>query len=80
MTYYLQTQHLLTNERAAKAIIHAVETGDDLKRLALGADAYEMITTKLSADLENYKNLKDVTTSTAFDDASKGKLAVPALV
>jgi NADP-dependent 3-hydroxy acid dehydrogenase YdfG len=67
-------------DKAARAMIHAVESGADLKKLALGADAYEMITTKLHADLESYKQMEGITTSTAFDDPAKGKLKLPALV
>lgn len=66
--------------KAAKAMIHAVEVGTPLPRLALGADAYEMITSKLQGDLDAYKQLKDLTVSMAFDDPSKGKLKMPALV
>ncbi len=86
MPVYLDLMQMMENSvfgdpsKAAKAMIHAVETGADLKKLALGADAYEMITTKLSVDLENYKQLEDISISTAFDDPANGKMKLPAIV
>jgi NAD(P)-dependent dehydrogenase (short-subunit alcohol dehydrogenase family) len=66
--------------KAAKAMIHGVESGAPITKLALGVDAYEMITSKLQGDLESYQKMKDVTVSTAFDDPTKGKVKIPALV
>jgi NADP-dependent 3-hydroxy acid dehydrogenase YdfG len=86
MPVYLGLKQLMENSvfgdpyKAARAMIHAVESGADLKKLALGVDAFEMITTKLHADLESYKHMEEITTSTAFDDPAKGKLKLPALV
>lgn len=67
-------------QRAAKAMIHAVESGSPIAKLALGADAYEAITAKLEDDLEGYHRLKDVTHTTAFDDPAKGRVKIPTLV
>ena len=66
--------------KAAKAMIHAVESNTDIKKLALGMDAYEGITAKLQADLDGYKQLQAISTSTAFDDPAKSKMKMPALV
>ena len=64
--------------KAGRAMIHVVESGNAPQKLALGVDAYERIQAKLTADLEMYKQFESVTTSTAFDDVTKSKLAVAA--
>lgn len=76
----METTNFGDPEKAAKAMIHAVESGAPIAKLALGADAYEAITSKLQGDLDSYHKLKDVTISTAFDDPAKGKVKIPALV
>jgi NAD(P)-dependent dehydrogenase (short-subunit alcohol dehydrogenase family) len=67
-------------ERAAQAMIQAVEAEVPPLRLALGVEALHAIRGKLNSELEEYKRWESVTVSTAFDDPAEGALNIKELV
>ena len=58
--------------RAAQAMIQVVEADEPPLRLALGADALQIIRAKFNSELEEYKRWESVTVATAFENPADG--------
>jgi len=66
--------------RAVQAMIQVVEADEPPLRLALGADALQLIRAKLNAELEEYKRWESVTVATAFENPADGARDLEAIL